>query len=517
MELLRHIEALEAVIAPDNLEALRRLRLLRRSARDQTHQHADLERYRELLARTVQITTDHGLEPVASSILDALMKIIGATRGFLGRVDGDEISFLYARDLDQRDVMDPASHVSSNLIRQTLREGFVVVADAQGDAPSDSITELQLQSVASFALEMGDQAGFIYLDNPDRKGLFDHAAVAAIQAWLPLFQNHLARAIDASEDHAAVIPGVLTRSEVLRSRLSELMRVAGFDVSVLLWGETGTGKSFIARKLHEASPRQEGPFDHENCAALPGELAESELFGVEAGAFTGAVQRRQGKFEAARGGTLFLDEIDLMPTDLQAKLLIAVQDRRITPLGGNQEVETDVRIIAAMSSDPERSIRENRLREELYYRLATIETCIPPLRERPQDIPLLARNALETARIQFNLPSLRLSAHALNQLVTHHWPGNVRELENALDRAALLSQDGEIEHLQIRSLRLTPDPPRRSASRVAPLDRPTKRRYRISEHEFLETWNTEHGDIARVAMSLGVSERTVFRLKGKHL
>ena len=129
----------------------------------------------------------------------------------------------------------------------------------------------------------------------------------------------------------------------------------------------------------------------------------------------------------------------------------------------------------------------------------------------------LLHHLLETARIQFNLPSLRLSAHALNQLVTHHWPGNVRELENALDRAALLSQDGEIEHLQIRSLRLTPDPPRRSASRVAPPERPTKRRYRISEHEFLETWHTEQGDIARVAMSLGVSERTVFRLKGKHL
>ncbi len=509
-ELLR---ALEKSIAPDNDEALLLIAKMRHATQKFSSHAADMDRYRELLARTVTIASDSGLDPVAGNILDALMHVIGATRGFVGLVEGDGWRFLHARNVEYGDVENPDSQISTRIIEKSLDTGLVVVADAMGDLASQSVHSLQLRSVACFALKMGELTGFIYVDNPARKGLFDRAAVDAIRAWLPLLENQLLRAIDEATEDAPMIPGVLTRSTALRHSLGELMRVARFDVPVLLWGETGTGKSFIARKLHEASPRQRGPFVHVNCAALPGDLAESELFGAVAGAFTGARQTRQGKFEAARGGTLFLDEIDLMPIDVQSKLLLAVQERRITPLGSNREVDVDVRIIAAMSSDPEDAIRENRLREELYYRLATIETCIPPLRTRPQDIPLLARNALEMARRQFDLPALRLSAHALNQLLTHTWPGNVRELENTLDRAALLSQDGEIEHLQIRKRRQDPSP------RPAPTlpSAPTKRRYGVSADEFLQKWHAEDGDVDRVAASLGVSRRTVFRLKGKHL
>jgi len=518
MDLLEHLRSLEKSVAPDNDEALLLISKLRRGVQKYSNHADEMDRYRELLARTVTIASNHGLDPVAGNILEALMHVIGATRGFVGLVEGDGWRFLQARNVEYGDVDDPDSQISTRIIEQTMRTGRVVVADAMDDMASHSVHALQLRSVACFALKMGELNGFIYVDNPERRGLFDRAGVDAIRAWLPLLESQLLRAIDEATEDAPMIPGVLTRSTNLRHSLGELMRVARFDVPVLLWGETGTGKSFIARKLHEASPRHRRPFIHVNCAALPGELAEAELFGVLAGAFTGAKQNRQGKFEAAQGGTLFLDEIDLMPIDVQSKLLLAVQDRRITPLGGNRATEVDVRIIAAMSSDPEDSIRENRLREELYYRLATIETCIPPLRERPQDIPLLARNALEMARKQFDLPSLRLSPHALTQMVTHNWPGNVRELENTLDRAALLSRNGEIDNLQIRRRRNTPSKAPMSAPPVnPPLQTLTKRRYGVSGEEFLQKWEEERGDVERVAASLGVSRRTVFRLKGKHL
>jgi DNA-binding NtrC family response regulator len=510
MTLLDQLDSLEKRIARDDHDAHDLISAIRRDLLKSRRHTAELERYQALLKRTAEIVTHSDIDPVAGNILEALMHVIGATRGFMGIVEPDGWRFLQARNIEHGDLKDPESQISTRIIEETLKTGLVVVADARGTVPSQSVTTLQLKSVACFALDLSGDTGFIYVDNPTRTGLFDRASVDAIRAWLPLLQNQLIRAIESSNREEPSIPGVLTRSDSLNQSLVELNRAAGFDVPVLLWGETGTGKSFIARKLHEASPRQSHPFVHVNCAALPSELAESELFGVKAGAFTGARHDRQGKFEAARGGTLFLDEIDLMPMDMQSKLLIALQNRTITPLGSNREVNVDVRIISAMSADPEDAIHQNRLRRELYYRLATIETHIPPLRERTEDIPLLARNALETARKQFDLPPIHLSRAALNQLLNHPWEGNVRELENSLDRAALLCRDGQINELQLRQPRTTVSGSSRSKT-------PTRRRYGITEAEFLEQWEAQRGNIDRVAAELRVSRRTVFRLKGKHI
>jgi len=510
MIILEKLNQLRAHIPTTNDEAILLLDEIRQEVSRFQLREDELARYQLLLSRTTQIVSHSGLNPVAGNILEALMSVIGATRGFMGLVEADGWRFIQARNIDEGDLDNPESQISTRIIEESLLKGVVVMDDAMGRVASNSVPALRLRSVACFKMDLGDQVGFIYVDNPTQKGLFDRASVHAIGTWLPLLQNQLVRAIASTQDDP-MIPGVLTRCTTLRESLGELKRVATFDVPVLLWGETGTGKSFIARKLHEASKRSGRPFVHVNCAALPGELAESELFGAEAGAFTGARQSRRGKFEAARGGTLFLDEIDLMSIDVQAKLLIAVQDRVVTPLGGNREIEVDVRIIAAMSTDPEDAISENRLREELYYRLATIETYIPPLRERPQDIPLLARNALEMARRQFELPEARLSSPALQQLLAHDWPGNVRELENTLDRAALLSRDGLIEHLQLRKRR------RGGTASQEPPPARARRRYGVSGEEFLAHWEAEDGDIDRVAAKLGVSRRTVFRLKGKHI
>ncbi|TAL17866.1 sigma-54-dependent Fis family transcriptional regulator [bacterium] len=228
-------------------------------------------------------------------------------------------------------------------------------------------------------------------------------------------------------------------------RMQEVFRlvekVADSDVSVLITGESGTGKELVAKAIHYRSRRSEKPFVAINCAAIPRELLESELFGYRKGAFTGAVRDKKGKFEDAGGGTLFLDEIGELPVELQPKLLRAVQEREITPVGGNAPVRFDARIISATNRDLEAEIAKGRFREDLYYRLAVVPVRLPSLRERPEDIPLLVRHFLEKlgggARIS-------IAPEALEALKNHYWKGNVRELENTLERLVILRESDRI-------------------------------------------------------------------------
>jgi transcriptional regulator with PAS, ATPase and Fis domain len=272
---------------------------------------------------------------------------------------------------------------------------------------------------------------------------------------------------------------------------------------VLLLGETGTGKSHIARHLHLASDRSSGAFVHVNCGAIPEALAEAELFGAEAGAFTGATGRRIGKFEAASGGTLFLDELQSMPPECQVKLLVALEEGVITRLGSNAPIRVDTRIVAALNEDPFECIEREKLREDLYYRLAVIVANIPPLRERPEDIPLLGKHILVRAQDRYGLGNLRLTEEALQKLMCHSWPGNVRELENALDRAALLGEESMIhaEHLPAASGAVVRKPP------------PSRTRKAVTQDEFHAAWEEAGGDIARVADALGTHPKSVFRLR----
>jgi two-component system, response regulator FlrC len=226
--------------------------------------------------------------------------------------------------------------------------------------------------------------------------------------------------------------------------LGRAEQVARADASILITGESGTGKEVMARHIHARSRRRTGPFVALNCAALPEALLESELFGHERGAFSGAVAARKGKFEQAEGGTLLLDEIGEMDPRLQAKLLRAIQEREIDRLGGTRPVRVDVRILAATNRDLLAETRSGRFREDLYFRLDVVRLRIPPLRERPRDIlPLAEEFSLRYARAN-GLPERRLSAAARAALVAHPWPGNVRELENAIHRAVLLADGHEI-------------------------------------------------------------------------
>src|SRR5438552_956844 len=238
---------------------------------------------------------------------------------------------------------------------------------------------------------------------------------------------------------------LLGNSQAMQSVRAMIEKVADTDATVLVRGESGTGKELVARELHERSTaRRGGAFVAVNCAALPSELIESELFGHEKGAFTGAAARRRGKFEQADGGTLFLDEIGDMSANVQAKLLRALEERRIERLGGNDSIPVDVRIVSATHRPLEQEITAGNFRADLFYRLRVVTIEIAPLRERREDIPVLVETFLRNASERYELPQRPLAQRALRRLVEYDWPGNVRELKNTIDRAVIMAEGDEV-------------------------------------------------------------------------
>jgi DNA-binding NtrC family response regulator len=246
-------------------------------------------------------------------------------------------------------------------------------------------------------------------------------------------------------------PQLVGEDPSLRKVFASLQRAAATDATVLLEGESGTGKELFARSLHALSPRADAPFVAINCAAIPENLLETELFGYEKGAFTGAVARKPGKFEMAHRGTLFLDEIGDLPISLQAKILRALEERRFERVGGTSSVQVDVRLVAATNKGLRAAVAARRFREDLYFRLSVFPITVPPLRERGADIPVLARYFVERFCRDLKKKPLVLSPPALEQLQTYRWPGNVRELQNCIERAVILAEGDTIfpRHLNL--------------------------------------------------------------------
>src|SRR5713226_7760230 len=240
------------------------------------------------------------------------------------------------------------------------------------------------------------------------------------------------------------LDNIIGQSPKMREIFDLIQTVAPQSSRVLITGESGTGKELVARAIHENSPRAQAPFITINCGAFPETLLESELFGYMKGAVTAATENRQGLFQAAHGGTLFMDEIGNMSLTMQVKLYRVLQEGKVRPVGSNEESDVDVRIIAATNKDFEKEIAEGRFREDLYYRLSVIPIQLPPLRERREDIPLLARHFLETFRKTMEKPINGISPEAMRRLEEYDWPGNVRELENTMERAVALESGLEI-------------------------------------------------------------------------
>ena len=246
-------------------------------------------------------------------------------------------------------------------------------------------------------------------------------------------------------------PRIIGEDPQLRQVSQQLHRAAATDATVLLLGESGTGKELFARALHALSPRADGPFVAINCAAIPENLLESELFGHEKGAFTGASARKPGRFEMAHRGTLFLDEIGDLPLALQAKILRALEEKSFERVGGNVSLHVDARVVAATNRNLKAGVASHQFREDLYFRLSVFPITIPPLRERGGDIPILAHHFVEKFSRDMTKPTLKLSAAALDALCTYPWPGNVRELQNCIERAVILSDADTIlpRHLSL--------------------------------------------------------------------
>jgi DNA-binding NtrC family response regulator len=283
--------------------------------------------------------------------------------------------------------------------------------------------------------------------DPDHVNLMVHRAIAQRR----MLADYLLLKEELAERRGA--PRIIGEDPQLRMISQQLHRAAATDATVLLEGESGTGKELFARALHALSPRVDGPFVAINCAAIPETLLESELFGYEKGAFTGAAARKPGRFELAHRGTLFLDEIGDLPLPLQAKILRALEEKRFERVGGNASLHVDARVVAATNRNLKARVASRQFREDLYFRLSVFPITIPPLRERRGDIPILAHHFVERFCHVLTKSTLKLSPAALDQLGEYPWPGNVRELQNCIERSVILC-DGDViypRHLNLSS------------------------------------------------------------------
>jgi DNA-binding NtrC family response regulator len=302
--------------------------------------------------------------------------------------------------------------------------------------------------------------------------------------------------------------GELTgQSEAMREVYATIDAVAPSTASVLILGESGTGKELVARAVHSKSDRARGPFYALNCAALPKEILENELFGHEKGAFTGSVNEKTGAFENASGGTIFLDEVAEMPPDIQVKLLRALETKMVRRLGGKKEIAVDIRIVAATNKDLPKAIAEGELREDLYYRLAVVQVDLPPLRERTGDMQLLADEFLVRYAQQNGKQVTGFDDSAWEWILSYHWPGNVRELKNAVERAVILARNPQIrrEDIMPRHLRTSGEVPTAIAIPVGSTAADARRLY------VLRTFASNNADLARTARVLAMSEAEVRR------
>ena len=409
---------------------------------------------RDLYLRLLELGAHGELEAFLKDALALVVELAGAREGYLELRDGDggEEVWWISEGFAPEEVAEVRRRVSSGIIAEALSTGRVV------DTPSAlldprfterrSVQAARIERVLCAPIGEAPPRGVLYLQGQPASGARaeeDRARVALIARHLaPIAENLVLRhrtaaAADPTRVHRAKlrVEGLVGRSAALAATLAEVALVAPLNVTVLLTGESGTGKSLIARLIHENGPRAAQPFVELNCGSLPEALVESELFGALAGSHSTATRRREGKVAAAERGTLFLDEIGELSVATQAKLLQLLQSKRYYPLGANEPETADVRVIAATNVDLEAAVAAGRFREDLYYRLKVLPVRVPSLAERSSDLPELARAFAERSAERHGLPRLALSIGALRAVESAPWPGNVRQLENAIEAACI--------------------------------------------------------------------------------
>jgi transcriptional regulator with GAF, ATPase, and Fis domain len=392
------------------------------------------------------------LEELQAQLLDLIFEVVPAGRGAILLGDGanSEFNSLYARtrQAGQHQLVRVSRTVAHHVLKENVAILGVDIAASDALRDVESLAASEVRSLLCVPLSVFDRTiGCIYLDSTTSVNRFqeDHlqlmAAIAGISAvaldnarrsqWLEQENQRLSLEIRQEQN-------LVGESARVKDIFQFLARVGPTDSTVLIEGESGTGKELAARALHRNSHRSQKPFVAINCAAIPETLLESELFGHERGAFTGAASQKKGKLEVAEGGVVFLDEIGELAPALQVKLLRVLQEREFERVGGTHPIKIDVRVIAATNRDLDDAVRKKEFRQDLYYRLAVVKLTMPPLREHREDIPMLTRHFIQKNAKRCKVKPKPVSREAMAALVSYDWPGNVRELENAIERALVM-------------------------------------------------------------------------------
>jgi len=473
-----------------------------------------------LLSISREINSIKDIGPLLDTVMDIAMKALNAERGVLILRDSStkEMSVRTARNISD-EIMTDTGQISSSVIHTVLDKGKPMLThDAQEDPRfkgSESVVFHGILSVSCVPLRIReDLIGCIYVDSRTQRHMFTQESLAFLNA----FANQAAIAIENARFYSRIrqenvrlkkevsdkfrFEGIIGQSKKMQDVLDLVERIAESDVSVLVQGESGTGKELIARAIHYNGPRKERSFVAQYCGALTETLLESELFGHKKGSFTGAIEDKKGLFEVANGGTFFLDEIGDISQNIQTKLLRVLQEGEIKRVGDTHYQHVDVRIISASNKDLTEEVSKGRFREDLYYRLNVISIHIPPLRERKDDIPLLAQHFLDKYCAKSSKRYEGITPEALDTLIQYNWPGNIRELENTIERALVLAKGNTLkpEDLYI--------PTARDLVNEAQTLREVEKQF------VLKVLSESEGNKTRAAKQLGVSLRWLhYRLR----
>ncbi len=473
--------------------------------------------YREVVAFSEKLLRSRELGGLLTTLMDKVVELTRADRGFLVLFEEGAWQIKVARNIDRGESSSVITELSDSIIAKVVREQQpVIVSDAVNDAEfkaSASVVNLRLLSVMCVPLtEAGELFGLIYLGSNKVVNLFEPhmlevVTVFAAQASL-LIRN--AMLLDTLRSDNAQLRSALEEkrfgeivgtSERMQDVFRKIRKVAPTDVSVLITGETGTGKELIAREIHNRSDRNDKPFIVVNCGAIPENLLESELFGHVRGAFTGAVQTRDGRFQVANKGTLFLDEIGEMPVSLQVKLLRALQEKVVTKVGDTKPEAVDIRIVAATNKNLEEEIKRGGFREDLYYRLNVVGIHLPALRDRGEDLMLIARYFLRRYIDEYSSKVKGFSPQSAMLMKKYHWPGNIRQLENRIKKAVIMAE----------RVQLAPEDMELSDADLAPVVPLAQAKEDFQRQYINDVLARNNGNRTKTAHDLGVDPRTIFR------